>query len=139
MMKVLIDTNIIMDIALERSPFYNHAIILFQKIHDKQLQGSISASTVTDIFYLVQREKGRQTATCFLKKLIKVIDIIGVDKDTIVNALQLEWNDFEDAVQAQVALENEIDIIITRNAKDFQEIKNIKVFSPVDFINFLPS
>jgi predicted nucleic acid-binding protein len=126
-----------MDIALKRHPFYNHAIILFQKIHDKKLQGNISASTVTDIFYLVQREKGKETAINFLQKLIKVINIVGVDKDTIINALQLEWNDFEDAVQAQAALENEIDIIITRNTKDFQKTKNIRVFSPVDFIDYL--
>lgn len=66
--------------------------------------------------------------------MIQVIEVLGVDKQTIINALSLNWTDFEDAVQTQTAIENEIDFIITRNTKDFKKTKKIKVLTPDEFI-----
>ena len=135
MIKALIDTNIIIDFFLRRKPFYKNAETIFKKINDKKVEGYISASAVTDIFYLLQRAKGNLDATNCIFKLIQIIEILGVDKQTMINALLLNWTDFEDAVQVQVALENEIDVIITRNTKDFQNIKKIKVLTPKEFIS----
>jgi predicted nucleic acid-binding protein len=137
MIKALIDTNIILDIALKRNPFYEEAATIFRKINEKELQGYISATTVTDIFYLIQKDSGKEKAIAFLQTLIKVIDIMDVSKQTIINALHSGWNDIEDAVQAQVAIENDLDVILTRNTKDFKKLENIKVFYPSDFIDYL--
>jgi len=134
MIKALIDTNIIIDFFLGREPFCRDAEIIFQKINDKKVEGYISASAVTDIFYLLQKAKGNFDATNYILKLIKIVEILGVDKQTIINAILLNWTDFEDAVQAQVAIENKIDIIITRNTKDFQKAKKVKVLTPKEFI-----
>jgi len=133
-MKALIDTNIIIDFFLRREPFYENAEIIFQKISSKKLDGYISASAVTDIFYLLQKAKGNSDAISYILKLIQIIEVLGVDKQTIINALLLNWTDFEDAVQAQVALENEMDVIITRNTKDFQNTEKIKILTPEEFI-----
>ena len=134
MIKALIDTNVIIDFFLEREPFYGNAETIFRKINDKKVEGYISASTVTDMFYLLQKAKGNLDAVNYISELIQTIEILGVDKQTIINALLFNWTDFEDAVQAQVAIENEISVIITRNTKDFQKIKKIKVLTPKEFI-----
>ncbi|MDR3246811.1 MAG: PIN domain-containing protein [Prevotellaceae bacterium] len=135
-MKVLLDTNIILDIALMRRPFCEDAIKIFENINTKTLYGYISATTVTDIFYFLRKEYGKEKALNFLKELIKVIDVIGIDGKIISNALETNWSDFEDAVQAQAALENEIDVIITRNTKDYKLIRQVKILSPSDFLYY---
>ena len=137
MIKALIDTNVILDFFLSRQPFYQDAKIIFQKIDDEKVEGYISASSVTDIFYLLQKEQGRLYATNCILKLIRIIEVSGVDKNTIINALLLDWQDFEDAVQAQVAIENEIDVVITRNSKDYQSLKKCLILTPQSFIQWL--
>ena len=69
----------------------------------------------------------------YILKLIQIIEVLSVDKQTIISALQLKWTDFEDAVQAQVATENDMDVIITRNTKDFQKSMKTKVLTPKEF------
>jgi len=134
MMKALIDTNVILDIALKREPFVKDAVSLFQKINEQTIQGFISATIATDVFYLLQRESGKEKALDFLIKLTFIVDILGIDKNIIINALQSGWDDFEDAVQAHAAIENDMDVIITRNAKDYRQVKSVKVLSPADFL-----
>ena len=134
MIKALIDTNVIIDLFLRRKPFYKNAETIFRKINDQKVEGYISASAVTDIFYLLQKAKGNLDATNYILKLLQIIEVLGIDKQTIINALLLNWTDFEDAVQTQVALENEMDVIITRNTKDFKKMKKIKVLTPKEFI-----
>jgi predicted nucleic acid-binding protein len=134
MIKALIDTNIILDIALERHRFYQDAADIFRKIYEQKLQGYISASSVTDIYYCLRKTNGKVQTVTFLRKLLKVIDIADVDKSVILNALYLDWNDFEDAVQSQTAIKNELDVLITRNTKDYHKTGKIKVFTPSDFL-----
>jgi predicted nucleic acid-binding protein len=62
------------------------------------------------------------------------IDILGIDKDLILNALYSDWKDFEDAVQAQAAVENELDVIITRNTKDFKQNTTVRILTPDEFV-----
>jgi len=134
MIKALIDTNVILDIALQREPFVKDSISLFKKINEQTIQGFISATTATDIFYLLQRESGKEKALDFLTKLTLIVDILGIDKIIIINALQSGWDDFEDAVQAHAAIENNMDVIITRNTKDYQKVNSVKIRAPADFL-----
>ena len=135
MIKVLLDTNVILDIALKRPQFYEDAAAVFQKMFENKITGYISASSVTDIFYILKRAK--IDAFTHLKRLLKIVDILNVDKGIILFALYSGWFDFEDAVQAQIAVENEMDIIITRNTKDYQKTQTVKVFTPRVFIEWL--
>ena len=96
------------------------------------MRGYISAMSATNIFYVLHRAK--LDAFDYLKKLLKIVDVLEVDKDIIITALYSGWNDFEDAVQSNVAIENSMDVIITRNTKDFQQIKKMKVLTPKEFI-----
>jgi predicted nucleic acid-binding protein len=137
MIKTLIDTNVILDIALNRQPFCREAEIIFQCMEDKEIRGYISASAVTDIFYLLRKQIGRQNATQYILELLEIVDILGVSKETIIDALLSGLADFEDAVQTQVAIENDIEVIVTRNVKDFKQLLSIKILTPTALIALL--
>jgi len=130
--RVLLDTNIVLDIALQRPDFYEQAKDVFNSIKQNKIVAFVSATTVTDIFYVLKKEK--LDAFKYLKELLKIIDVLNVDKNIILNALYSGWIDFEDAVQSQVAMENNINVIVTRNIQDFQKLENIEILTPKDFI-----
>jgi predicted nucleic acid-binding protein len=139
MIKVLIDTNVVIDVILEREFFYVNASTVFRKLSGGELRGYISASAATDIFYLIRKERGKERALEMLQNLVKKINILPVHESTIRTALSSGWSDFEDAVQAQVALENGVDAIVTRNAKDYRQPQNVEILSPPDFIEYVDS
>ena len=134
MKKVLLDTNVIVDIATRREPFFEHSSKVFEMAVEKKIAAYVSASAVTDIFYILQKENGKADTIQFLKELFDYIDILGVDKTIIINSLNSGWKDFEDAVQGNVAVKNFIDIIITRNNKDFAKLDGVKILSPFVFL-----
>lgn len=79
MTRVLFDTNIILDIALKRMPFFDNSIKLFDLIDKAEIRASITASTVTDIYYISKKEKGHKIAIEFIANLLQVVDIAGID------------------------------------------------------------
>lgn len=133
MKTLLIDTNIILDIALKRAPHFEHSSQIFELLDKKQLGGYITATTVTDIYYISRKEKGRTIAIEFISNLIEVVEVLGVDKNIIIEALKSNLPDFEDAVQISAAKFNKIGIIITRNKSDFLNT-NLEILSAKEFI-----
>jgi predicted nucleic acid-binding protein len=133
MRKVLFDTNIILDIALKRNPYFDDASRLFGLIDKKIITGNITASAITDIYYISKKEKGYNETMNFIINLIEVVDVIGVDKEVILNAIAFEMKDFEDAVQASAAKLNDIDVIITRNKSDFKDT-SLLILTPAEFL-----
>lgn len=134
MKKVLFDTNIILDIALKRESFFEDAQKLFRLIDKGKISGTVTASTITDIYYIAKKEKGHIEAINFIKNLAEVIDIIEIDKETITKALTSKMRDFEDAIQYSAAEIHQIDLILTRNKNDFTG-NSVKVQTPKDFLN----
>ncbi|MDR0830090.1 MAG: PIN domain-containing protein [Prevotellaceae bacterium] len=137
-MKALLDTNIIIDIALQRMPFFTDCVKIMECINDGKLKAYVSATTVTDIFYILKKENGREKTLLFLQKLLQVIDVAGIDKTIILKAIYSDWNDFEDAVQAQTAIKYDIDLIITRNTKDYKNLTDIIVIEPQNLMTYFP-
>lgn len=136
MIHALFDTNVILDLVLNRSGFAANATRLFQCIGETRLTGYMTASSVTDIYYISQREKDRVFAALAIRKLVSVLDVICVDGDTIRNALDSQVKDFEDAVQAQAAQSVSLDYIVTRNTTDFH-YSPVPAISPVEMIQKL--
>lgn len=135
MRKVLFDTNIILDIALKREPHFKDSYQLFSLIDQNKIIGNITASTVTDLYYISKKEKGHGEAIEFIKSLVDIVEVLGVDKNTILMALRFDLNDFEDAVQTSAAEFNEIEYIITRNKNDFPTTSSIEIVSPEEFLS----
>jgi len=136
MIKAVIDTNVILDIALNREPFFEYSSQIFDQIDDQILEGYITASSVTDIYYIASKQKDKSQARKFLISLIQILDVIGIDKDIVIQALECDLPDFEDAIQVFSAKSNSIDLIITRNVADFST-SGMKVLTPQEFIQNL--
>lgn len=134
MNKVLIDTNIILDFALERENYFADADKILKLAFEKKIIAFITATTVTNIFYIARKEKGKSEALDFIKSILAFIDIANVDKKVVLDALELDFQDFEDAIQESSARSTDIPIIITRNEKDFKNSK-LEIYHPQKFLN----
>nr|AGS51807.1 PIN domain protein [uncultured bacterium contig00053] len=136
-MKVLVDTNVVLDVLLKRDSFYQDAFSIFQIIDQEQIIGCLSAASVTDIFYLLRKDRHNTDEVYqIMDELTALIPAVPVSKTTIANALSLRWKDFEDAVQFSAAKENEVTHIITRNKTDYKS-SDIPCMSPSEFIEYI--
>ena len=133
-MRLLFDTNIILDIALKREPFYKDSVNVFKSIDNKSVFGFITATTVTDIYYIAKKDRGHSVAIDFISNLIQLVDLIGIDKEIIIEALAMKLIDFEDSIQSAASGFNQIDLIITRNTKDYKG-STTKAITPDEFLN----
>lgn len=119
-MRVLVDTNIILDFLLEREPFKEEAEALFEAIGNQQIIGYVTATTVTDIFYLVRRQtRSLERARLAVIETLDVMKICHVDYHRLEAAITSDLKDFEDAVQLACAIAENLEAIVTRNTQDF--------------------
>jgi hypothetical protein len=102
-------------------------------INRKEIPVFVSATTVTDIYYILKKSGTHFSAIEFIQSFLEYVDIAGVDKIIIINALRAGLNDFEDSVQIQTAVMNNISTIITRNKSDFKTT-DVNVFTPDEFL-----
>jgi len=136
-MNVLIDTNVILDAVMNREPFAASAQSIFIKAAEDKISASITANSVTDIYYLVRKHlQDTDKAKRVLHKLFSLFDILDIGKSDCVKALGLKMNDYEDALIAVCAKKNKCDLIITRNEKDFIH-SSVKAVCPDDFLKKL--
>jgi len=121
---------------LKREPFYNSA----EKVIGLSQGGIglfISASTITDIYYIVRKSTGnKKTAITLIKDLLENIDIAAVTGNEIRQAINLDWGDFEDAVQYAAGETIAVDYIVTRNKKDFASAV-LPVVTPDELLELL--
>ena len=131
-MKVLINTNVALDYMLNRSD-YSNAKIIYLMAEQKLIAGYISASAITDIFFLAKGTLGKKPAKEALKKLLQVFKPATVTDNHIYQALDLAWDDFEDSVQYVVGENFPVNYIITRNIGDYSS-GSIPAVTPEEFI-----
>ncbi len=118
-MRVLVDTNIVLDDLLEREPFVTDAEALFEAIESQQIEGYVTATTLTDIFYIVRKERGVATAKQAVSRILAGMQVCTVDRSILEIAISSNLLDFEDAVQLACAIVENLDAIITRDAQGF--------------------
>lgn len=136
-MKLLIDTNVVLDVLLKREPFFEAAAEVLGLTQRSDVWEYVSASAITDIYYIANRQMKDHTAVKdLLKRLLMVVSVAAVSEQEIRNALSLAWTDFEDSVQYSVALLNEMDGIVTRNPTDYQG-SNIRIWLPAQLLEVL--
>ena len=135
-LKLLLDTNILLDLVLERPPFCTQASRIFRHIEQGNIDGFITATTITDIFYIIRKAQGRDLALAAIKHLLQHLKICAVDQKTIQAAIDLELKDFEDSIQLACANLSQLDGIVTRNGKDFVT-SSLPIYSPTELLNTL--
>lgn len=131
--KVFIDTDVILDIALMREPFFEASKTILAMAETNLIVGNISSNAVANIYYILRKLGGDKKARLFLEKLIKYLTVISINHKNVIDALKSSFTDFEDGLQYFAALENSCDYIITRNIADYRSAK-LRVRSPEDFI-----
>lgn len=124
MRKILIDTNIVIDLLSRRELFYNEAASLFSLADKKDIELSVSSLTIANTSYTLLRQKTANETKAILRKLRLIIKILPLDDKIVGLALNDDtFSDFEDGLQYFTAIENAQDTIITRNLKDFKHSK----------------
>jgi len=133
---VLIDLNIILDVLQKREPFFETSAHLLAAIETGRVKGYMAAHSLTTLFYLINKDRSAAEARATFTNLLQFIKIAPVDQSTIEQALNLDYRDFEDAVQMISAMQCKADCLITRNVKDYQPAL-LSVLQPVDFLSTL--
>lgn len=137
-MKLLFDTNIILDVMLLRAPFYRAATQLISEVERKKINGYICATTVTTIYYLISKVKKKKEATQLIKNLLQLFNVTQVNKSILESALHSTFEDFEDSVIHESALRVGLDGIVTRNRKDYRN-SSIPIFDPEEILKIISS
>ena len=136
-MKVLIDTNIALDVLLKRIPHYEKSAKVLVLSEKREIDAYISASAVTDIYYITRKVlQDKRNTIDLLRKLINVVNVAAVTGDNVRHALELEWDDFEDSLQYMVGENLPVEYIITRNLRDFEH-GSIKAITPEEFLKYI--
>ena len=134
-MKVLIDSNVILDIGLHRDPCFESASKLFS-YPESRLQFFLTPSACTDIYYIVRKEKGHQIAVEFLGDLLETCELCHMNKAVFLEAINSSFKDLDDAVQNFAAIETGLEVIVTRNKKDFTH-SQLSIMTPNELIDSL--
>lgn len=133
MKKIFIDTNIIIDILMQRNGYLNSASVLaLSKKEDTLL--FVSVLTMANIAYILRKSLRGDDFYSEIKKISSLVAVLDTTSKHFMSALELQAKDFEDALQYYCAISNECDIIVTRNKKDFT-FSSIKVLTPEEFLD----
>lgn len=133
-MKVIIDTNVVIDVYQNRQPFAESSKTVLKLSESGKITGIITANMVTDIYYILAKHiKDNEHVKTLVRKLLEAVDIADVTANDVFAALELHMPDFEDALVAQCAKRLRTTYIITRNTKDFVA-SPIQSISPDDFL-----
>lgn len=110
-MKLLFDTNVVLDIALDRSPFVEHAALLWRLAEQKEITACLSNTSVTDIFYIVNRHAGKEKARGVIADILDTFRLVDIDEEGFRQALAEDTADFEDAVQYVICTRTGCDVV----------------------------
>lgn len=132
-MKVLLDTNVVLDHLLAREPHVGAAEQVISLVDAGRLEGLICSTTVTTIHYLASRAIGQAAAAEHVRTLMMMFDVACVDRDVLRNALDSGFADFEDAVLHEAGRKSGAAAIVTRDVKGFAA-SQLPVFSPVELL-----
>lgn len=132
-MRLIVDTNVVLDVLLARKPFVEPAAQLFALIERSKIEASVCATTLTTVQHLLTQSLSREEGRRALQGLLELFEIAPVNRPVLEGALQSKIADFEDAVLEQAGRLVGAEAIVTRNTKDFRK-SSIKALDPVELL-----
>ena len=132
-LRVLFDTNVVLDDLLDRRPFASDASELMSHVVRGRLDGVLCATTLTTIYYIASRIRNEAYARNRAYDLVRLFDIAPVDSGVLSNAFDLDFVDYEDAVLQEAATRAEAEVIVTRNQRDFRNA-SLQIYSPDELL-----
>ena len=132
--KVLIDSDVILDFLFRRVPFDEHATEIISLCESNGIKGYLTPVIIANIYYLLRQKATHTEVVEKLNRLLRIVDVLVIDKSSVLEALNSKFTDFEDALQHFAATKSgEIDIILTRNLKDYKN-SALPVMTPETYL-----
>jgi predicted nucleic acid-binding protein len=135
-MRILLDNDVVLDFLTARRPFFVEAKQIFQYLDDGKIECFVSAITPINVFYITRKLSGKDVALQAVKDLLNAVEVCETDLKILRKATYSTISDYEDAVQHESAIAENLDAIVTRNTKDFVNA-TVKVYSPTEFLEVL--
>ena len=136
MMRVLIDSDVNLDFILQRQPFFIEAAEIFTRLGNGKFDAYISAVTPINVYYFTRKAKGINGARQAVQDLLIAAKVCAIDDKILQDAHNSPITDYEDAVQHECAVAENLDAIVTRNLKDYKN-STVKVYSPTEFLQII--
>lgn len=133
MKKIFLDSDVLLDLLLDREPFADDIAEIIEHSLSSNIQLCVSPITITNINYIIEKLENRKKAAAQRKKILKMVKVENVGQSIITKASDSKFKDFEDAVQNYCAEESEHQIILTRNTKDYKE-SDLSILTPKEYL-----
>lgn len=132
-MRILVDTNVVLDVLMAREPHLDHALAVFALVEAGRVRGVLGATSVTTVFYLAAKAVGAEAAARHVRALLELFDVAPIDRPVLLRALDGGFVDFEDAVLHEAGRSTGVDAIVTRDRSGFTA-SMLPVFTPDAFL-----
>lgn len=135
-MKILVDTNVVLDVLCDRQPFTENALTIFKLCEANKVQGILSALSIPNIIYVMRKELDPARIKSVLSTLFLIFAVDDLRSSDLIEAANLPVADYEDALQSICAKRNRSDYIVTRNKKDFVG-NSVPAITPKEFLEMI--
>lgn len=136
-MVILVDTNIILDLFMNREPYVENARIIMTKCAEREITGYLAAHSIPNLFYILRKQYSQKERRSLIRNLCDVFHIADLNAEKIISAVENEeFPDFEDCLQEECAAEVLADYIVTRNPDDYK-LSRVRVIEPGEFVKLL--
>ena len=132
-MKILIDTNVILDVLFDREDFFQSSSAIWDICETNNTEGYISALSIPNIVYIMRKELDPQKTCQLIERITMIFNVASLNERDLIDAAKMYSNDYEDAVQICQAKRINADFIITRNIKDFKN-SDVLALTPTEFL-----
>ena len=133
MKKLFIDSDVLLDLLLDREPFSENTADLIEKSIETDVKLCSSLLSIANMHYIIGRLENKKKADLKIQKILKIVSIENLGQSVIDKAIKSKFKDFEDSIQNFCAIDAGHEIIITRNTKDYKESK-LSVFTPREYL-----
>ena len=133
MHKVFLDTDVILDLFIDREPHHKEALRLFSFIKRNNIQGCTSPVIIANTYYMLAKIKNKKYAIDKIQRLRGLLGIAPLDEVIIDYAIRTPYKDFEDSIQYYCALRSDIQFLITRNITDYPKAE-LNVVNPTEYM-----
>ena len=131
--RVFVDTDVVLDLLTKREPFFQSAILLFNLAEQKEIDAYISPVSISNLYYILRKTSGNAAAISAINTLRLILGIAPMDQRMVDIALASGFDDIEDALQYYTAVENNMEVVIIRNVKDYKK-RDIQVMTCDEYL-----
>ncbi len=132
-MKIFLDSDVLLDYLTAREPFLNEIKIIIDKGIKKEVKLFTSSLIIANIHYFISKVENSKRAISKIEKLVSFIKILSVGESEILESIKSKFKDFEDSIQNSCAISQKMDLIVTRNVKDFK-LSKLPILTPKEFV-----